>query len=169
MLTHQDLTEHLQGGDSAVDKKLAAAFADVQDYCGWHIAPQRSETFTVDVYDRGVLFIPTMQLAGVTAVTQNGIPVDLATVTWDPAGTIRRATGHSFHGTGRVTVTVTHGYTVLPDNVRDVVLGLAHRRLDNPAGRQRAQESDLMDVFGPATLTDGEKATLDAYRIPVLG
>jgi hypothetical protein len=59
----------------------AATVAEVRAFCGWHIAPEVTETLTLDGPGGYVLVLPTLHLVDLVSVTNDGTAVT------DPAST----------------------------------------------------------------------------------
>lgn len=71
--------------------------------------------------------------------------------------------------TSPITLTYTHGYTGIPDDIVAVVLDLASNTLMNPDGLRQESVSDYSRTFATETLSAGSvskahKAILDQYR-----
>lgn len=113
---------------------LDAALATVQSYCGWHIAP--SVTTSLDLWspDSLAVFVPTLRLTAVSAVAQDSVTLSASTYTFERYGVIRRTPGAYFSPLSKVTVSFSHGFTVLPADVQDVVLLAAQRALSDTRG-----------------------------------
>jgi hypothetical protein len=65
------------------------------------------------------------------------------------------------------TVTYSHGYQTIPDDLRGVCLSLAARLMSNPTGVQQEAIGNVMtryDRAGGAGLTDLENLIIDKYR-----
>lgn len=146
--------------------RLFEAESFVRSECGWHIAPSRSETVTVDGSGTHTLALRTLHLTDVTAVTEDGETVNLADIEWSEAGFLVRDTFWTRKRRG-VTVEITHGYDTVPAEVTGLVKAIAQRAVDNPGARVRTQDGPFSDVFAEG-LTDHEKAVLDRYRLPSL-
>lgn len=116
-----DLLEPQEGVDP---DSLDAAVASVRAFCGWHIAPSRTETVTVDSYGSGTVILPSLHVTEVASVTVDGTPVTDFT---------SRANGildtwlwtSRYYPRNGVVVTFTHGYDECPADVREVVVSLA--------------------------------------------
>lgn len=105
----------------------AAALAAVRRYCGWHVAPEQSETVVVDGPGSPLLMLPTLHIVDLTTVTEDGVLIDTDYLTWSQDGRVRKrqiawweTTGqlHGYFWTSAyqgVVVTMTHGYAEAPD------------------------------------------------------
>jgi len=143
----------------------------VTGYCGWHVAPERTETIRVQASGSRVVLLPSLHIVDVTSVLdENGDPV---TFTCETSGVLRLWAPH----TGRLTVTYTHGYAECPDGVAGVVLSVLGRAVTNPRGLVQAQETRgpvtrsesygaSANEIGATGLLASERAVLDRYRLP---
>jgi hypothetical protein len=163
-------------GDLTVtaDDQVALASARVRAYCKWHVFPSITETLTLDGPGQAFLMLPSMYVTDLASITEDGALVDPGYYEWSESGQVWRAgcwTGH-FRA---LAVELTHGYDVVPDAVRDVVLAVASRL---PAGLSSvAQESvgGVSRLYGGIlggqaalneTFTAAERMELAAYRLP---
>jgi hypothetical protein len=53
----------------------AATVAEVRAFCGWHIAPEVTETLTLDGPGGYVLVLPTLHLVDLVSVTNDGTAI----------------------------------------------------------------------------------------------
>jgi hypothetical protein len=153
LLTPTELDE-FRNGDPV--RLIGAATAEVRSYCGWHIAPEVTETVKVD--GSGVaLLLPTLHLTDVTSITRDGVDVPLADVRWKPNGIV---TGYTF--SGEYDVTFTHGYDSTPEDVARVVAALASEGMDG----LRRLKSWTKGPFSESYDEDSAQSVLDRYRLP---
>lgn len=153
-------------------ERLEQAEALVRAYCGWHIAPSRTDVEVTLIGDgSSVLVLPSLYVTAVSELTQGGTALVADTdYAWSESGVLTSY----YWGTGSVVVTFTHGYAEPPADVTAIVQAVAQRALDNPGSRPREQAGPFADTFSqsgfnqaPAlALLDAEKAILDRYRIP---
>lgn len=154
--------------------RLLQAEALVRAYCGWHVAPSRTETVSVRGSGGSVLMLPTLRLTAVDTVTDDGTAVTADGYLLDRAGFLTRL--DACWGTEAVTVSMTHGYDAAPAEVTGVVQAVAQRAVDNPGSRPRDQVGPFVDSYSqtgtneaPAlALLAAEKDILDRYRLPAL-
>lgn len=138
---------------------MLAASLRVQHHCGWHIAPQITETLILPVTSQRVQ-LPSMFVVSVSAVTVGGIP--LLDFDWSPTGSLllgRLALARSYRG---LSVTLTHGFAECPEDVRQVVANLAaagytasqrvKSSTEGPYAVTYFDDSDPMDDLGPYCL-----------------
>lgn len=162
LATTQDLTARESGDPQAA---VDAAEAEFRAACRWHIAPSRTDTVTVQS-SSWTLFLPTLYLTDVSEVVDpDGNVVDPDLYSWREAGLVI-PDGLRRWRNGSWTVTFTHGYAAVPQDVRDAVVELAARIKDDPLGNVAAK------VRGPfsETYRDDENARLrrvvQRYRVP---
>lgn len=154
---------------------LDGASAAVQSYCGWHIAPVKTdETLTIDGRGGSHLWLPSKHVVNVSAVTVSGVLVDSTEYDWSEDGFLELRCG-SFPTRARsITVTLTHGYAAVPADVAQVVMEVSARAKASPAGALREQAGQVSVDHGRIRggLTPGgallaeEMARLDPYKLP---
>lgn len=167
------MAAELASGLEATDAELLEqAEAVVRSWCGWHIAPERTETVLLDTTASPYLMLPTLRLVAVTAVTLDGDTVDLSTVEWSESGYLRRHWGTTpvsprtwNAGPRRVAVTFTHGFEVPPPGVTGVVQALAKRAKANTAGLVSVTRGPFSETYS-TDLLPTEVTALAAYRLP---
>lgn len=154
------------------EQAQARALAEVQAYCGWHIAPNEEVTFTLDGSGATVQPLPTLRLTELTSVIDADSTVDVTTVEWSEAGFLRRDAAWTSRLRG-VVVDVTHGYATMPLDVQAVIDRLAARHLEADSmsstlvqvGQVRAAVGDDgLPAYG--SLTSLDRLVLDRYRLP---
>lgn len=122
------------------------AVAQVRARAGWHIAPVRADTLTVQVFGGSRwLFLPTRRLVTVTAVRRNGVPVTSGYST-TPGGMLYAASWRGWEW-GTYEVDVTHGYPECPPELVGLVASLA-------GSMATAQSSDVSRVTVGAVSTE---------------
>lgn len=158
LLTIDDL-EWFRGRDSDPTLMLRAAGQAVRSYCGWHIAPVATETVTVEG-SGATLLLPTLRLGSVTSIERDDVAIPLDTIRWKPNGIVR---GYAF-GSAEYDVTFTHGYAETPSDIAQAVASLASEGIDGVRRLKSWTKGPFSESFH-ATAFDGERATLDRYRI----
>jgi hypothetical protein len=111
-------------GAPLTQAEIDAAVAAVRTAAGWHIAPERDETLTLDVdcWER-TLRLPTKQLASVDEVRDTKLSTVIAATTYEVSvakGAVRKCGGVWPHGYGRLEVDLTHGYATVPADLLPV-------------------------------------------------
>lgn len=167
LVTTTELDAYLSGDSETA---LATAEAAVRAYCGWHVAPVKSETVTVWGGGDGVILVPSLHVVSVESVTVDGEPV--TDFTWREHGTL-----HGRCWRGRVEVSFTHGFDLgspAYEVVRGQILAIAARAKASPDGVMRAQVGQVSETYsqtstnqaGGVSLLTVEKKALDAYVLP---
>jgi len=167
LVTPQDLDAYLSG-DS--EKALAAAEAAVRAYCGWHVAPLKTETVKVwSAGDRSVL-LPSLHVTEVQSVTVDGEPVE--DYSWTSDGILR-----GVRECGPVEVALTHGHAADSTAgvlLSSIILATAARAKSSPSGLMRAQVGQVSETYsqtaanqaGGVALLSSETNLLTPYKIP---
>jgi hypothetical protein len=151
--------------------RLLQAEALVRAFCGWHIAPSRTETVTRKGTDAPTLVLPSLKVTAVSSVTDDGNALTVTDdYTWSPAGVLTHVDRWS---TGDVVVAFTHGYATPPAEVTAIVQAVAQRAVNNPGSLIRVQAGPFADTYSqtgsnqslPIALLDAEKDALAHYTI----
>jgi len=123
----------LPAEDAETVAVLGRALAEVQRWCGWHVTPARDDVVTMDGHGGTLLRLPTLSLAAITAVTEDGAEVDPAGLQWSRFGMVRKNSGGVWTGRlGGLTIAMTHGYADALD-FEAAVLSVADRRASQAA------------------------------------
>lgn len=141
---------------------LAAAISEVRGYCGWHIAPQRTETLTLDGSGLSALLLPTMQVADVAQVIETGSTLAPGTFEWSAKGMLRKRSGWTDRWRG-IEVTLTHGYAEAPAEIKRLILAAAVAQIDGGAGGTAEKVGPF--EFSAAQLLPHQLAILNRYRL----
>lgn len=181
------------------DASVRWASAKIRGHCGWHIYPERTDTVTLDSDGSPVLLLPSLRVSAVQSVTVtagddnlwwadsvtsglygDGTAVGVldytaGTYSWSRRGMLRRLGRATWpRGFQSVTVTYTHGYPDLPDDLVEVVVSLSKRMPKQLAavgqetlGRQvgRIYNGVLSGGFASTGFTYAEEQTLARYRV----
>lgn len=156
----------------------ARAEAEVRAYCGWHIAPQRTDTLVLDGPGGPLLVLPSLHVVSVASVAENGTEVDPEGYAWSAAGVVRRTSSATVWRScagwtddyRAVSITLTHGYDEMPLDVQAVIDRLAARSVDDPSQYSQvgavayATGADGLPASGSLTALD--RMVLDRYRLP---
>ena len=156
---------------AATDGQRAAALEAVQSYCGWHIAPSKTETRTVWGTDTGTFLLPSMHVTAVASVVVGGAALDPAAYRWTLSGIVSRVWGW-WPRAESATVTFTHGYPLFPAAVWQIVERVAQRAADDPGALQQVGQVRYASVSGVgigSSLSDLDRRDLNAYRLPPIG
>jgi hypothetical protein len=178
--TADELATHLQTSLTsdqvdAAEQALRIATQAVRTWTGQQITAGES---TVELYPQsGVVLLPELPVGEVTEVTADGEPVE-----WWLKGAkhgvllVGRLGVYVVEAGERwwppkVTVTYSHGYEDVPDDVKGVVLEVASRTLDNPSGYVQKTVGDVNVSYGSHSglatgfqLSASQMLTLQPYR-----
>jgi hypothetical protein len=148
--------------EPSVEDRLLQAESQVRGFCGWHIAPSRSETVTFDRPTGERLMLPSLYVTSVDSVTIDGVPQVLdSDYRVHRNGWISRLPYGSGWSGDLVEVTFTHGYSDPPASVTAAVQALASNAV-TAAGLSRKTVGPFTDVY---ELPGDLLARLGAYRI----
>lgn len=156
---------------------MAAATSLVQAYCGWHVAPVKTDDeLTLDGPGRQLLLLPSLHVTAITSVVDDGVTLDPATeYEWSASGMVIRTSPDNrcipFTRKFRsIVVTLTHGYETMPGDVQAVIERLASRGASNGGGYTQVGQVRVATGTDGAplglSLTDQDKADLGPYRLP---
>jgi hypothetical protein len=98
-LTTTDVEAYTHGRLTADDPEtarlLALALKACRTYCGWHVTPVLTDDeVTLDGPGAPLLILPTMRLVELTAMTEQGVDVDLSFVYASARGSVRKMVGY---------------------------------------------------------------------------
>lgn len=153
------------------ESSTAAAESLVRRYCGWHIAPVIDEVIVPRPAEAGVLYLPTMRLLEVLAVTVDGVALsedEIGGLWWDEPGTIERP-GYRWPSRPRaVSVTIRHGFDYVEvGDAAELIRNTAERNDLVANGLQRVQVGNRAHSFaheaGRMHLTPSQKDLLAPF------
>lgn len=128
-VTNETLTE------AAAQSISAQATQAVRDFCGWRVAKPAEETFTLSSRGTRKLFLRTLHLNSVTALSENGRALIEGTdFDWDEDGVLERLGGRWGVGRRAVVVTINHGYETCPGGISQAIAASVARGVLAPAG-----------------------------------
>lgn len=110
-------------------RMLAAAYQIARTHCGWHVDAVADDTVTIDSPGGMVLSLPTLKLATLTEVVEDGATVPLSSLRWSTrtAQVMKKAHAARWKaGLGIIEVTMTHGYDN-PADFHQAVLTIVDR------------------------------------------
>lgn len=94
----------------------SAGLAAVRAWCGWHIAPNRTEVVQVEGDGGRVLLLPSLLVTDVETITDEA-GSDVTSFKWRANGVVRGWwRRHDLYS-----VTLTHGYETLPSELTEVI------------------------------------------------
>lgn len=139
-----------------------AAVANLRSDVGWHIAPEVTETLTVDGSPDQTLILPTLRIVSVSAVRDVSGDTPVALTGWKMSarsGMLWRSEGWP-NGFGAVEVDLTHGYTDTPAELLPVVAWYCRQQQVDSALSSETLGSWSESYRGPAA------AASDAMEYP---
>lgn len=161
----------LNRDDDETQRQLDAALAAARSYCGWHVTPlYTDQQVSADGTGGPLLALPTLALAAITELSEDGVEVDVDTLEFSTRGLVRKPAGQMwttrFSG---ITATIDHGFPGAADF--DAVVLTAIDR-----GVFAAGADQLPRVVGPfqydsapaaagSVFTAAERAVLDRYAL----
>jgi len=137
-----------------------AAQALVTAYCGWHIAPSKTETLTLDGPGTRTLLLPSLHVTEITSVVNEGTELDTDAYDWSDAGIVELRHGWFSRRLRGLTVTLTHGYDTMPADVAAVIA-----QIDGTGfGPQAVQVGQVRVETASGIVT--ASSILDRYKLP---
>jgi len=161
-----DASDLIQFPEAPFAEDLVASAADqVRILCGWHIAPEVTETLTVESWGGPVLSLPTLHLTAVTEVRDvtGTDPAVLDRWRKSQSGMLIRIGGWPF---GTVEVDVTHGYPVCPDGLLAVIAERVQQSSRDRSIRQESLGSRSIALGADPVSPAGQ--VLSRYTIPAI-
>ena len=175
MLTVDALSDYTQGRlDADADETaeiLERSLAEVRRWCGWHVTPVLTDQqITLDGPGGRLLWLPSLRVVDLTAVTEDGVALNVTELEWSHNGLVRKPITapywtEKFRG---ITVTISHGYADAKD-FEAAVFSVADRKSQAPVGGSVISVgpfrwSDDRSVSG-YSFTESELAVLRQYRL----
>ena len=157
---------------------LDIASQGIRTACGWNIS---QETVTAQEFEgtgNQSIWIKTLNLTAVAAVVADGVALTSSDYRFYRYGWLRRVYAYWPCFPKIVTVTYTHGYATVPDDVKGACLVLAGAKYETPGGRLRSYTDTVGAVTesrtyaaGAPVLTlpvDDPEAVIARYKLPGL-
>lgn len=176
--TPEELEAYTMGAISAADERapiiLDGASRAIRNFCGWNVAPAEDLSVTLDG-GGSVLYLPSLQVNRVTALTVRGAAVSTADFEWSRlTGNVRsRSSAYWPETWGGIVVEFNSGHVEIPADIKQIVLQVSAMALSSPTGATREQAGAVAmawattapGVSGGLTLLDRDLATLRAYQL----
>lgn len=127
LATPEDLADF--SGAPFSETLVRSAGASLRNECGWHIAPEVTETVVVDSDGGTVLPLPSLRVVEVTSVRDVTGEAPRILTGWrlSPAGLLYLGGGWP-RGYSAVEVTLTHGYDTCPPELLGLIAERSQRR-----------------------------------------
>src|SRR5690606_40401225 len=143
----------------------------VTGYCGWHIAPTRTDSLTLDGFGGSHLWLPSLHVTEIESLTVAGEELTSDQFDWSEDGYLELRCGRFPNRPRTIAVTMTHGYETVPADVAQVVMEVAARAKASPAGALREQAGQVSVDHGRinggmtpgGALLSTDKERLDPY------
>lgn len=170
-------------------RAISEASAAIQNYCKQRIELVEDDELTLDVEPaRAKVFLPELPVTAVASVVENGVTLAAEDYVLGPFGILHRIGAYWYPGIQKVTVTYSHGYATVPDDLKSVCVraaarayqaGLRAAALGGVTGIQAQSIGDYSVQYGGETssgdgmlgasaapiLLPSEKRILDEYRL----
>lgn len=156
-----------------LESAVTEASNTIRRPCGWHIAPPLDFDLVLDGTGAPTMFLPTLRLNAVTAVSDDGTDLDATTVEWSADGMIRRGSScwtRKFRG---VRVQFNSGFRQEElGGVSDIITALIKRPASDPTGQIASKSVGGVSIsYAPAAgsrgrLTESDQALLASYKLP---
>lgn len=159
-----DLTDYNAADPATLVRQAQSA---IRTYCGWHVAPSIEETLVLDGRGSAHLWMPSLHVTDVSEVIDEDATLTTEDYDWSESGYLERRNGLVWSTRPRqVSVTLTHGYEDVPEDLIGVAVARAARTASSPAGVKREQAGSMsIEREGGGFLAD-ELAVLDRYKLP---
>jgi hypothetical protein len=159
----------LSGNDPGTADALNRALAACRRFCGWHVAPVRTGTVTLDGDGSRLLVLPTLRLTALTSLIEDGVTLDVDTLEWSARGLVRKPNGGCWSGKfGAIAVTMSHGFDEAQD-WQAAVLSFADRSsLTGTGGRPTVVgpfQYGTEAMAAGSAFSAAERALLEQYRL----
>jgi hypothetical protein len=138
----------------------AATVAEVRAFCGWHIAPEVTETITRDGTGSSVLVLPTLRLVDVVSITNDGTAV--TDPEWSVSGMVR-AYCWTWKLRG-IVAEITHGFEEWPAELLAVMAEMASAT--SALAGVKAVTSGAHQVTFETSLRPSQRDVLGRYQLP---
>lgn len=158
-----DLTDYRAGDDATLLRQAQGA---IRRYCGWHIAPEVTETLTLDGRGGSHMWLPSLYVTDIVSVTNEGETVDLVDdLDWSANGFLWLRGGYWTERPRQVVVELTHGYGEIPDELIGVAAAWANRMSTSPAYKRETTGPFSVEAFDPGFLVP-ERDVLNEFKLP---
>jgi hypothetical protein len=177
--------------EASANRALTEATAAIRNYCHQYIELVSGEAVTLDSPGGARMFLPELPVVSVASVVEDG---EALTVTDDyklgQYGILHRIGRKWFEGIQAITITYTHGYATIPDDIiavctraasrgyqaglragtDEAVIGVTAKSLGDFSVSYGSEQSGgagegVMGASAARMLLMSEKDTLDLYRI----
>lgn len=159
----------LNRDDDETQRQLDAAMAAARRHCGWHVTPAYTEqTLTIDGPGTVDLVLPTLQLAELTDLSEDGVALDVADLSWSARGIVRKRNRTPWTAEyGAITVVISHGIAAAPDFDAVILSAIERGGFSADVGPKVVGPFQYFEssVGSEAVFTPAELAILDRYAL----
>lgn len=149
---------------------VRAASDVIRRACGWHIAPEVTETLVLDSDGGRILALPSLRVTGVSGVT-DADDVAIEGWSWSSSGLLERADGCWPRGFQSVKVAVTHGFVDAPPGLLSLVAEVAQELANaevSAGGVEQIGPFRFAAGRAASSWTAGELAVLSRLRVEAM-
>jgi hypothetical protein len=146
----------------------AATVAEVRAFCGWHIAPEVTETITRDGSGGPVIVLPTLRLVDLVSITNDG--TELVDPEWSASGMVYAGTWSRWTPKFRgVVAEITHGFEEWPAELLSVMAEMAGGGASSEwAGVKAVASGPHQVTFETTSVSSASREVLGRYQLPFL-
>jgi hypothetical protein len=142
----------------------AATVAEVRAFCGWHIAPEVTETLTRDGSGGPIIVLPTLRLVDLVSITNDGTA--LTDPEWSASGMVYAGCWARWTPKFRgVVAEITHGYEEWPAELLAVMTEMASTSAGAYAG-VKSVASGAHQVTFETSMSSTQRDVLGRYQLP---
>lgn len=165
--------------DPRVQPLIDGATRGLRRHCGWHVAPEFAEEWTLDGPSGALLQPRTLHIKSVTSITERRHPgaetvelVEGVDYEWSENGEIRRLNGWWTDRYRSIVVTAVHGFEDAPD-LSQIIQQVVANACSSPLGATSEQAGQLAvkwattapGVSGGLSLLERDLQLVNSYRI----
>lgn len=166
-----DLEDYRAGDPATLVRQAQGA---IRRYCGWHVAPEVSETLVLNGNGSQSLWLPSLYVTDIASITDCGDVVDVDDYDWSVNGFVQRRYGCWTFRARQIEVELTHGYDDIPDELIGAAMSIAARAASSPSGAVQETTGPFSVRYattaegasGGVALLQHEKAILDRFKLP---
>lgn len=159
----------LNRDDDETQRQLDAALAAARRYCGWHVTPVYTDvTITIDGPGGPVLVLPTKALGELSELTEDGVEVNVETLSVSARGMIHKPYRANWTDSfGGITAVITHGLAAAPDFDAVVLSAIERGGFSAEVGPKVVGPFQYYEssVGAEAVFTAAELNILDSYAL----
>lgn len=162
LVSSADLGEY--PGAPYASSVIDAAVSDIRREAGWHIAPTRTETLTLDGPDGVLLILPTRKLVEVTEIRDVSGDDPVILTGWRASvakGMIHRSAGWPC-GFAAIEVDLEHGFATCPEGLLPEVA----RRCQAATGTNTSSKQTIV-IDDYTETTDNSESVAESASSPV--